>query len=75
MNALGKTCFKSLCDICATRGALPTQYTLDPNDLQWPGSDPVNAGGFGNVWKGGYKGVVVAIKKLKVTQQNIPKKV
>lgn len=36
---------------------------------------PDNAGGFGNVWKGKYKGVAAAIKKLKVTQQITPKKV
>ena len=75
MNALGKKCFESLCEICATRGVLPTQYTLNPSDLRCPAGEPVNAGGFGSVWKGEYKGVAVAIKKLKVTQQYIPKKV
>lgn len=75
MNALGKKCFRLLCDICATRGVLPTQYTLNPSDLQCPVGEPVASGGFGSVWKGEYKGMVVAIKKLKVTQQEIPKKV
>ena len=75
MNALGKKCFKTLCDICANREVLPAQCTLDPNDLQCPGGVPNNSGGFGNVWKGRYKGVAAAIKKLKVTEQNTLKKV
>lgn len=47
---------------------------LNPSDLQYS-DEPVDGGGFGSIWKGEYKGVAIAIKKLKVTQQNIPKKV
>ena len=68
-------CFISLYDICATCGVLPKQYTLDHNELTSPGGGPVDGGGSGSVWKGEYRGMAVAIKKLNVTQQNIPEKV
>ena len=63
MNGLRKRCFKSLCRICATRGVLPTQYTLKPNNLR-RSEVPDYSGGFGVVWRGRYNESTVAIKKL-----------
>jgi hypothetical protein len=58
--------------MCATRGALPTPYTLDPNDLQ-RSEVPNYSGGFGEVWRGRYNETTVAIKKLKVSAPNLEK--
>lgn len=70
-----KECFTSLCEICATRGVLPKQYRLDKDDLEWPHDDAFDSGGSGSIWEGKYRGMAVAIKKLDVTQQNLPEKV
>ncbi|KAF9789525.1 kinase-like domain-containing protein [Thelephora terrestris] len=64
MDGLGKRCFLSLRDICASRGVLPTLYTMNPVNLQRPGQ-AVDRGGYGDVWKGDYKGRAVAIKALR----------
>jgi hypothetical protein len=63
VNGLQKRCFKSLCAICATRGVLPTPYTLDLNDLQ-RSEVPGYKGGFGVVSRGMYNEKPVAIKRL-----------
>lgn len=74
MNGLGKKCFKFLCEICATGGVLPTLYTLNPSDIQRP--EQANyTGGFGTVWKGTYNGMVVAIKRLNLSEQDTLKEV
>ena len=53
-----------LCNICG-------YYALIPRSIQIPlcynrAEDPRYGGGFAKVWKGGHKGVEVAVKVLKV---------
>lgn len=72
MNGLRKKCFKSLCKICAARGVLPTQYALDPGDLQ-RSEVPDYTGGFGAVWKGRFGETDVAVKRLLVNVAQLEK--
>jgi len=72
MNGLRKRCLKALCRICATRGLLPTLYTLKPSDLQ-RSEVPDYSGGFGVVWRGRYNETTVAIKKLLLNTARLEK--
>ena len=66
MDELRKRCFESLCNLCATRGVLPTSCTLNPSDLQHS-QDVDYTEWFGKVWKGKFSETTVAIKKLQVS--------
>lgn len=72
MNGLRKKCFRFLCRVCATRGVLPTPYTLKPDDLRRSEVPDYN-GGFGVVWRGRYNETTVAIKKLWVNAPQLEK--
>ena len=72
MNGLRKRCFHSLSKICAIRGVLPTQYTLNPSDLE-RSEVPDYTGGFGAVWKGKFGEMTVAIKRLLVNIAQLEK--
>ena len=58
--------------MCATRGVLPTQYTLELNDLHRSEVPDYN-GGFGEVWRGRYNETTVAIKKLRLCAPQLEK--
>lgn len=61
-----RRCLHKLQTICSSRKILPSSYLIT-SGLSKIGDLPVASGGFGDVWKGTYGSVVVAIKCPRIT--------
>jgi hypothetical protein len=63
-----RRCLHKLRTICGHHAVLPSSYTIS-GDLSRLGDDPVDLGGFSDVWKGSHNGSNVCIKSLRLSEQ------
>jgi len=68
-----RKCLRELRKICGTCGVLPTSYilTTDPLDI---GPEPVDSGGFGDVYRGTLNGLPVCIKRVRAYTKHGPER-
>ena len=68
------TIFRRFRQLCGQTGLLPTSYTIRENLIQTT-ENPIDSGGFGDVWEGIYNNKRVAIKALRAYKEDVVQKV
>ena len=62
--------FVALRKMCCKHKLLPSSYAIT-SELEWTEDIPLKSGGSADVWRGRYRGSMVAIKVLRVDKENL----